>query len=210
MKRSTRTLLRDYGGTVAVAVFVALVIRFFVIEAYRIPSGAMRPTLEPGDTIFVAKWVYGVKFPLTAWTLYAGHRPERGDVVVFTAPVGIGIPGLDYIKRIVAVGGDRVEIKKGNITLNGKPLGVPTKDNRACGPEIFPGESSTKTVEVCREPPLIEDYGPVRVPDGQVLVLGDLRSQTQQGTSDIHARQPKTWGIVPISLIKGQAKWIWL
>src|SRR4051812_44284119 len=121
MTTNTRRLARDYGATILAAVGVALLIRFFVIEAYRIPSPAMKPTLEPGDTIFVAKWPFGLRMPGFSQPLTSGKLPARGDVVVFSPPLE---PRRDYIKRVLGLPGDLVSVKKGQAFLNGATLRV--------------------------------------------------------------------------------------
>src|SRR6476646_4023800 len=118
--------IKQYGGAVIAAVIVALFIRFFVIEAYRIPSTSMRPTLEPGDTIFVSKWPFGLRFPWSTDAFTKGRAPTRGEVVVFSSPYE---PERDYIKRVVAIPGDTVEMKRGHVILNGKDLTLPTGKN---------------------------------------------------------------------------------
>ena len=140
MKTGTRKTLRDYGTAIVAAVFFALLIRFFVIEAYRIPTQAMRPTLEPGDTIFVTKWPVGFN-----------RKVQRGDVLVFESP---SEPGRDYIKRALGLAGDLVEVRRGRVTLNGQVLTMPAKQsNSVCGHEQIPlnglPDDSKHTYPVC-------------------------------------------------------------
>ena len=152
----------------------------------------MHPTLEPGDTIFVAKWPLGFN-----------RQVKRGDVLIFANPAE---PDRDYIKRAIAVAGDTVEVKKGRVTLNGKPLTLPDAHrDAACGREEVPTDETPRTHDVCWEQPLVEDFGPEKVPEGNVFVLGDLRSQ-----SPLDVKKRRTWGMVPVALIKGKARWIWL
>jgi signal peptidase I len=197
---ATRKIARDYGGAVFVAVAIALFLRFLVIEAYRIPTSSMRPTLEAGDTIFVAKWPLGFD-----------RKPERGDVIVYAAPSD---PERDYIKRVVAVAGDTIGMRKGRLVLNDKELasaGSPSPPTGAatgakdCGSETLPAENGSRSYGICWEPPIAEDFGPEKVPDGSVFVLGDLRGQ---GSAD--AKKRKTWGTVPLNAIRGKALWVWL
>lgn len=179
------------------AVVVALLIRFFVIEAYRIPSAAMRPTLEPGDTIFVSKWGYWGNRP---------PAPARGDVVVFS-PVTEN--RRDYIKRVIGIPGDTVQLKGGHVLLNGEPLAAEvttgaaeTAKKAGCASEKFPGGHP---FPVCWEPPVIDDFGPEKVPEGDVFLVGDLRSQGPNDTKKF-----KTWGVFPIATLRGRARWVWL
>jgi signal peptidase I len=188
---------RDYGIAIIAAVAIALVIRFYALEAYRIPTGSMRPALEAGDTIFVAKW-----------PLAFDRKPKRGDVVVYDSPTDTG---RDFIKRVLGVAGDQVEVRKGNMLLNGKPLALAgQRRTTSCLREALPAGASsapqsTASYEVCVEPPIVDDFGPAKVPDGSVFVLGDLRTQSPGDT-----RKRRSWGIIPLTSLKGRARWIWL
>jgi signal peptidase I len=201
VKSPTRKLARDYGATILVAVVVALLIRFFLFEAYRIPSQAMRPTLEPGDTIFVQKWPFGMRLPWRDEPIRKGRTPFHGEVVVFASQEK---PKIHYIKRVIGLPGDTVEMKKGQISLNGEPLTVGSPRQSSCGQERLGSSAGSIRYSVCWEPPLIDDFGPEKVPEGHVFVVGDYRSQS------ISDRKQKTWGMVPISSLKGKATWIWL
>jgi signal peptidase I len=196
----TRKLFRDYGATVVGAVVIALLIRFFVIEAYRIPSLAMKPTLEPGDTIFVAKWPFGLRFPGGEQPLTPAEAPRRGDVVVFSLPID---PRRDYIKRVIGLPGDQVALRKGQVILNNKTLRLDPLSSAPCTPERFP---EGKQYEVCSEPPLLEDFGPEVVPRSSVFVIGDFRAQIPSE----RPKRNKGWGMIPISALKGRALWVWL
>ncbi len=201
MKASTRKALRDYGIAVVAAVTVAIVIRSFLIEAYRIPTPAMRPTLEPGDTIFVSKTPLGFN-----------GKPRRGDVVVFSNPSD---PDREYIKRVLAFPGEAVAVKQGHFSVNNKPVEFrASSPDTLCGDEILPPgrfgeavrpEDKPRTFPICLEAPLNEDFPSERVPDDHVFVLGDLRSM-----SPLDVKKRKSWGIIPISSIIGRAEWVWL
>lgn len=175
---------------------MALLIRFFVVEAYRIPTPAMRPTLESGDMIFVSKWTYGLRLPAFGTRLTDGRAPSRGEVVLFSLPTE---PGRDYIKRVMALEGELVEQRNGILLVNGKPLSTQllnTPGQKECGIETLPGGSSHG---LCWEPPHLADFGPTSVPADSVFVMGDLRTAN-----------PRGWGIVPVSALRGRASWIWL
>ncbi|MEK6705798.1 MAG: signal peptidase I [Bdellovibrionota bacterium] len=192
-------LLRTYGIVAVIAVAVALTIRVFIIEAYRIPSQAMKPTLEAGDLIFVAKASFGFHVPWLNTVFGKARKPQRGEVVVFSPQ---GEPKQNYIKRVIALGGETVQVSKGHISLNGIPLQADLAKNAVCGMETL---TKNKSYQVCWEPPLIEDFGPAIVPEESVFVIGDFRSMP-----DEYKKRSSTWGIVPLSSLNGSALWIWL
>ncbi len=103
-KKST---FREYAEAIIIALALAFLIRTFVVQAFKIPSGSMEPTLEIGDHILVNKFIYGIKIPFTSIRLFPLEKPKRGDVVVFIYPLD---PSKDFIKRVVAVEGDTVQI----------------------------------------------------------------------------------------------------
>ena len=110
-----KSVVREYVEAIVVAVLLALFVRTFVVQAFKIPSGSMLPTLQIGDHLLVNKFSYGVKLPVTGTTLIHRQGPVSGDVVVFRYPRD---RSLDYIKRVVAVGGDTLEVKDKQIFLN--------------------------------------------------------------------------------------------
>jgi signal peptidase I len=122
VKRPGKSTTRDYVESIGAAVLIALALRAFVIEAFKIPSSSMYPTLEIGDHIFVNKFIYGVRIPWTQTKFFEVRKPERGEVIVFMQPCQVD---RDYIKRVVAVGGDTVEVRCNIVYVNGKP--VPSK-----------------------------------------------------------------------------------
>jgi signal peptidase I len=196
------SLLRDYGGTVLIAVIVALLIRFFLFEAYRIPSIAMRPALEPGDTIFVEKWPFGLRLPGTENAFTSARKPHHGEIVVFSLEDS---QKRDYIKRVLGLPGDTVEIRNGVFFLNGKSMEVPRSRHSDCANESTPEGAS---YAVCFDPPLIENFEPTKVPDGSYFVVGDFRGRPAKETGiekNLHA-----WGIFPLNSLRGSALWIWL
>jgi signal peptidase I len=118
LARHTKSLWREYLESMLVAVAVALLLRGFVVEAVAIPSGSMVPTLRAGDHVFVSKLAYGLRIPFTHLVLLKGSPPRRGDVVVFENPVDAGD---DYVKRVVGVPGDVVELREQQLFVNGVP-----------------------------------------------------------------------------------------
>lgn len=122
IKRPPKSTTRDYVESIGAAVLIALALRAFVIEAFKIPSSSMYPTLEIGDHIFVNKFIYGVRIPWTRVKLLELRAPKRGEVIVFIYPCD---PERDYIKRVVALGGDTVEVRCNIVYVNG--VAVPSK-----------------------------------------------------------------------------------
>ena len=112
-----KSTAREYIESIAIAVLIALFLRAFVVEAFKIPSGSMIPTLQVGDHIFVNKFIYGIRIPFTNIKFGMGYRkPKRGEVIVFIYPKE---PDKDFIKRIVGIEGDTVEIRDGQAIVNG-------------------------------------------------------------------------------------------
>ena len=112
-----KSSLREYAESIGVAVAIALLLRAFVVEAFQIPSGSMIPTLEVGDHIFVSKFSYGIGIPFTYKKLFQFGQPRRGDIIVFRYPAD---PEVDYIKRVVALPGEKIEVRKNEIFIDGK------------------------------------------------------------------------------------------
>lgn len=114
-----KSTLREYAESIGIAVLIALFLRAFVVEAFKIPSGSMIPTMEIGDHIFVNKFIYGIRIPYTKTKLFEWRQPERGEVVVFINPCE---PEKDFIKRIVGLPGDRIEVRCNVLYLNGEEV----------------------------------------------------------------------------------------
>lgn len=116
---SRKSAFREYGESIVIAILIALFLRAFVVEAFKIPSGSMIPTMEIGDHIFVNKFLYGVRIPFTRTKFFDFRKPRRGEVIVFINPC---FPDKDFIKRIVAVGGDTVEMRCDALYINGEAV----------------------------------------------------------------------------------------
>lgn len=179
--------LRENLEAIVIAVVLALFIRAFVVQAFKIPSGSMEPTLEVGDHILVNKFIYGVKLPVTNTGIIPVSKPERGDIIVFEYPVD---PDKDFIKRVVGIPGDVVEIRDKKVYVNEEPADdYPVKHN---GDGILPESADQK-----------DNFGPVTVPEGSYFVLGDNRDNSYDS---------RFWGFVRESAIKGEAfiiYWSW-
>ena len=148
---------------------VLLAARSTLADHYTVPSGSMEYTLMPRDRIFVAKYSYGFRVPFTDWKLTQGRDVVRGEVVVFDSPV----EDIRLVKRIVAVEGDTVSIRSGQVSINGVPMGS-TSDLR----EEFYGE---RRVRLNQSYSGGEDFGPTAIPPGFLLAIGDARGNSKDG-----------------------------
>ena len=124
--QASKSVVREYVESIGIAIVIALLLRAFVVEAFKIPSASMVHTLEIGDHIFVNKFLYGVQVPFTDTKLFTLRPPERGDVIVFVNPCD----GRDFIKRVVAVGGDTVEVRCNILYINGKAVDEKLADDQ--------------------------------------------------------------------------------
>jgi signal peptidase I len=170
----------EWVESIVVAFVLAMVIRTFLIQPFKIPSGSMRMTLIEGDRLFVNKLSYGPLFPFTKYRLPGFEKPRRGDVIVFKYPV---TRDKDYIKRLIAVGGETVEIKDGHIYINDKIVNTPPISNI---PYVNAG-----------------DYGKpgqkIVVPKGNYFAMGDNSKSSYDS---------RYWGFVPEELVIGKAEWL--
>lgn len=155
---------RETIETIVWAFVLAMIIRTFIVQAFWIPSGSMIPTLEVGDRVLVAKF----------WNWF--FEPSRGSIYVFRYPVD---RDRDFVKRVIAVPGDVVDIRDGVVFLNGEPLDEPYVENRD---------------RFTLRPGRVHPQVPFTVPEGQYLMLGDNRPNSQDG---------RFWGFVPASDIHG-------
>ena len=186
-KLKKKSIIWEYAESIIIALALALAIRTFVVQAFKIPSGSMEPTLEVGDHILVNKFIYGIKIPFTSLNLFPLEIPQRGDVVVFIYPLE---PDKDFIKRVIAVGGDTVRIANRRLYINGE--NVPDPHAVYSEGTILLGEAQK-----------LDNFGPVTVPKGSLFVLGDNRD---------HSLDSRFWGFVPLKDVLGKAftiYWSW-
>ncbi len=179
--KSTR---REYAEALLVALALALFIRTFIVQAFKIPSGSMLPTLQIGDHLLVNKLLYGVRIPVYGTRFLDFFEPERGDIIVFVYPED---RDKDFIKRVIGIPGDEIEIRNKKLYRNGEPVEDEPYARYAEPPEPGPRDN----------------FGPVTVPEGHVFVMGDNRD---------HSFDSRFWGFVPYEDIKGKAfiiYWSW-
>jgi signal peptidase I len=182
-----RSRLRENVEAILVAVVIALFIRTFVVQAFKIPSGSMKPTLQVGDHILVNKFIYGIRIPYLGTVVLPVKNPQRGDIVVFRFPVD---PRKDFIKRVIGVPGDVIEIRDKTIYINGRQL------NHDVG--VF---SDPRTIAGSLKPR--DNLGPITVPKDGLFVMGDNRDESFDS---------RFWGFVPIRDVSGKAfiiYWSW-
>lgn len=182
-----KSIFREYFEAICVAVILALFIRTFVVQAFKIPSGSMLPTLLIGDHLLVNKFIYGIRVPFTGKILVPIKNPKHGDVVVFKFPKDRSI---DYIKRVVGTPGDTVEIKAKKVFINGKPI----SDTHAhvSSPTILKANASPR-----------DNFGPILVPKDRIFVMGDNRDNSYDS---------RFWGFVDQNDVLGKAfilYWSW-
>jgi signal peptidase I len=183
----TKSRLRENIEAIAVAIILALFIRTFIVQAFKIPSGSMKETLQIGDHILVNKFIYGVKLPYLQTTLIPIKDPQHGDIVVFEFPED---KDKDFIKRVVGVAGDVVEARNKQVWVNGalqQGSFIVNSD-----PHVFPGNLQPR-----------DNFGPVTVPAHSLFVMGDNRD---------HSYDSRYWGFVDLKAVKGKAfiiYWSW-
>ena len=183
-----KSLAREYIEAIVIAILLALVIRQFAVQAFTIPSGSMMDTLLIGDYILVNKFLYGSEIPFTDVHLPGLRAPEHGDVIVFKYP---NDESRDFIKRIIAIGGDTVQVRDNRVWLNGKLL-----DEPYVRPGSFHDTPSTHCGYLYACEPLL-------VPPGSYFVMGDNRDNSQDS---------RYWGFVKRQKIRGKAfmiYWSW-
>jgi len=182
-----KSIIREYTESIIIAVLLALVIRTYLVQAFKIPSGSMEDTLAIGDHLLVNKFIYGTKIPFTATSVIKIRDPRQGDVIVFEYPED---PSKDFIKRVVGTPGDVVEGKGKKVFVNGKPFENPHEVHKE--KEIIPKEMNPR-----------DTFGPVTVPPGSYFMMGDNRDRSYDS---------RFWGFVKRDKIKGLAfikYWSW-
>jgi len=176
-KLKKKSVVREWVESIIVAFILAMFIRTFVVQAFKIPTGSMRSTLLEGDLILVNKFIYGAKIPFTNLNLPAFRQPKRADVIVFMYPEN---PKKDFIKRLIGLPGESVEIKNGTIYINDSPLTDPIFNQRYYyNRGNFASEGQK-----------------INIPEDNFFVLGDNSASSQDS---------RYWGFLPHKNILGKA-----
>ena len=192
-----KSAAREYSEAFIIALALAIILRTFFVQAYKIPSGSMEPTLLVGDHIIVNKLLYGLRLPdsffgLTPFEseipwghyLFKFEPVHRGDVVVFVFPPD---PTKDFIKRVIGVPGDTIEVKNGKLYRDGAPA-----DDPHAHFELTPEDRQQSSPR--------DYFGPLKVPEGQYLMMGDNRDRSYDG---------RFWGLVNRDEVEGRAMFIY-
>jgi len=196
---TARDTLVEYSRSFFPVLLFVLVIRSFIFEPFRIPSGSMMPTLLQGDFIFVKKYAYGLRLPVTETKILETGEPDRGDVVVFRLPAD---PSINYIKRIVGLPGDEVSYERHRLTINGEPVDLEQHPDATRSQPRFVEKLGDRRHEIliANEGYAVRD-GVYRVPEGQYFVMGDNRD---------NSRDSRFIGSIPETHLVGEAVRIWM
>lgn len=192
MKKDTmkkKGFLRENVEAILLAIVLALFIRTFVVQAFKIPSGSMKQTLQIGDHILVNKFIYGIKIPFLRKTIIPIKNPKRGDIIVFKFPED---PDKDFIKRVTGIAGDVIEIRDKNVYVNHKRLNQGAGYGIHMDSNIIPANMQPR-----------DNLGPIVVPEDSLFVMGDNRD---------HSYDSRFWGFVNLKVVKGRAfiiYWSW-
>ncbi len=207
-------LLVEYSRSFFPVIFAVLILRSFLVEPFRIPSGSMMPTLLVGDFILVNKFSYGIRLPVLNKKVIELGDPQRGDVAVFRYPKQ---PWIDYIKRVVAVPGDSVYYQNKTVYINGKPLqqtSVGRYTGVGSGVQMTGAIRSKESINGIEHDILVHPMapnlamgcnvlrnGPITVPEGHYFAMGDNRDNSNDS---------RCWGLVPDENLVGKAFGIWM
>jgi len=200
--------VREYVEAIGLALLAALIIRHFVIEAFKIPSGSMIPTLAIGDHIFVNKFRYGIRLPFTKTWVAKFADLKRGEVVVFMYPID---EKKNFIKRVVGLPGDTIALRQNRLFINGQEA----KREKITDKELLEGlksggsadffwetiQGSRHVVRYQYASHLKTNFGPATIPEGHFFAMGDNRDNSSDS---------RQWGFVPMNHLKGRAIFVWL
>jgi len=192
-------VLVEYARSFFPVLLFVLVIRSFVFEPFRIPSGSMMPTLLEGDFIFVKKYAYGLRLPVTESKVIETGSPERGDVIVFRLPSD---PSINYIKRVIGLPGDTVVYERHRLTINGQPVDLQRDEDNPWNVPMFVEDLDGRVHEILvTNPDFSTRDNTYRVPEGHFFVMGDNRDRSKDS---------RFIGAIPEEFLVGEAVRIWM
>lgn len=192
----------EYAKSFFPVLAIVFLLRGFIVEPFRIPSGSMIPTLNIGDFILVNKFSYGVRLPVVNKLVLGDAKPERGDVIVFRYPPE---PNVDYIKRVIGLPGDRIVYREKVLYVNDEPI-KRSFISQYTGPGEFRANEHEEDLagvkhNILLKPGYLSPEGEYTVPQGQYFVMGDNRD---------NSRDSRVWGFVPDENLVGKAFMIWM
>jgi signal peptidase I len=194
-----REVLVEYSRSFFPVLLFVLVIRSFVFEPFRIPSGSMMPTLLEGDFIFVKKYSYGLRLPVTETKFIETGEPERGDVIVFRLPQD---PSINYIKRVIGLPGDTVVYERHRLTINGETIDLRPNENNPGNAPVYLEDLDGRVHDVLvLDPRNTARDGTYRVPEGHYFVMGDNRDRSKDS---------RYIGAIAEEFLVGEAVRIWM
>jgi signal peptidase I len=191
--KTKKSFWREWGEALFVAAILALIIRTFVVQAFKIPSGSMEDTLLIGDHLLVNKFIYGMQVPFSDERFITIRHPQRGDVIVFEFPEDKGksyFQRRDFIKRVIGTPGDIIEVRDKRVYVNGELYAIPQEVHKESG--VIPANNNPR-----------DFMPPVKVPPGKYFAMGDNRDRSYDS---------RFWGFVDETEIKGLAfilYWSW-
>jgi signal peptidase I len=198
-------ILVEYARSFFPIIVIVLVLRSFLVEPFRIPSGSMIPTLMIGDFILVNKFIYGIRLPVINKKIISIGEPQRGDVAVFRYPKN---PSVDYIKRVIGLPGDRISYFNKTIYVNGKPMpqemvGPYYQDDHPYSrpDELRVEHFGDRDHQIIIEPGISLGEGEYEVPKGHYFMMGDNRDRSNDS---------RFWGVVPEENLVGKAFMVWM
>jgi len=191
-EKPRKTVVREYTEALVIALILALLIRTFIIQAFKIPSSSMEPTLLVGDHLLVSKFSYSIhvpnEIPFTSIQLFPDYHffssvPKRGDIVVFKFPFE---QDKDYIKRVVGLPGETIQVINQKVYINDKFLKEPYAHHTQAPSPLAPNNR--------------DDMAPLRIPEGHIFVMGDNRENSSDS---------RVWGVLDLKYLRGKAQWIY-
>lgn len=211
----------EYGASFFPVILLVFVLRSFIVEPFKIPSGSMIPTLQVGDFILVNKFTYGIRLPIINKKIISIGEPKRGDVMVFRYPVN---PSDDYIKRVIGLPGDKVAYQNKRLTVNGQPVETHRVEDYLHPERLYYSKQFIEKADGVEHRALNDDDAPAFIPDASqfphrdhclynhagVICTVPANHYFMMGDNRDNSRDSRFWGFVPEENIVGKAFFVWL